>query len=1113
MDDRVSYGRIDGGNVFTGVNASGSATQNFNFHNSSPNPIPPPCHVIAYHRNGDFVGRPDITDKLERLLSPTSDGDHTAALFGLGGSGKTQIALEYAYRQSRDSCCSVFWVHADNETTFIHDYKTIAMKLGLSRKLDGEDLLQAVKNGIEEKQQWLLIIDNADDLALFGVKPTSDQPISNFLEHVPKGPYGTVLWTTRDSRIAGTLVAPRRGLSVSGMTVEEAQRLLESAMDSTIGGEELQGARELLQELQWFPLAISQAGAYMRKTRTSIEEYSSMLTIRKMRWRILKQTEFDRHRRSDAPNSVLETWSISIQQIKKENGMAYRILHTVAYVDNQNIPLELLVAAGTFSNRKKRKQSRRDEEEAARAISRLQEFSFITAQKTEPGNKTFEMHKLVQEASRYGLYIKSRREGDGRGARGQLSKTAYARDEGYFASAGLEIMTEMFPEVSIDSEEWPRCERYLAHAMRVCEWADVCGKKEVSDLLRQVGRYMNIRGRWDAAATAHKRALGLRREVLGNDHPKSIGSLLDVGWVFYRQRRYRESEEAACEALGLARKVLGDKHWLTLKCRCLLSLVFLDQKRLDEAEDMAVEALRCAREEYGQKSTPTMYCLHVLTHVQVAQGQFDKAQEAQLDMLEFRRHHDGERHWRTGEAHFVLGNSDYDREQWDKAEEHYTKALGIYRGRLDDDHPDTLTAMHNLALVWRKQGRALEAIAQMKECSQMRHRVLGPDHPHTKGADGWIENFANADAIRLCPTCKHSFTNAFHMPQLWWTPYSRNSNGYFGCETERDDNGNTASLRRANWYPDAWSRFLVKQLTEEHKHEWSKFNIFTRWIASSHQTIVLVFDPLKPLRERFPSPILDHPDKDRLIDPFWIHARLLDDLVRLQDTAVWTIRTQIRTAEKGRKASGKPSPDYGLFHDLARHAIHVSETLAVSLKTVASINQHHSVFMAEAEGAKALDRNAFLQVHERLLWYEHMIDSLRLRASSNKERLMNEIQLAFNTVAQYDSGISVQIGRATQSDSAAMKTIAFVTMAFLPATFISAVFSTSFFNYDADADRWSVSGKFWMYWAFAIPVTLATSGLWFVWQKVCPPQLMGDDEQSAKEVVGLLKKSTSDASV
>ncbi|KAK7419057.1 hypothetical protein QQX98_003559 [Neonectria punicea] len=380
-----------------------------------------------------------------------------------------------------------------------------------------------------------------------------------------------------------------------------------------------------------------------------------------------------------------------------------------------------------------------------------------------------------------------------------------------------------------------------------------------------------------------------------------------------------------------------------------------------------------------------------------------------------------------------------------------------------------------------------------------------PPHILSKGSKV-IVVFANADTVRECPTCHHSFTNAFHIPQLWWTPYSRNSNGYFGCETERDDDGNTTAL-------NAWSRFLVKQLTEENKHEWYKFNIFTRWIASSQQTIVLVFDPVKPLRERFPSPILDNPDQDRLSDPFWIHARLLDDLVRLQDTAVWTIRTHIRTAEKGRKASGKPSPNYGLFHDLARHAIHVSETLAVSLKTIASITQHHNAFMAEADEAKALDRNAFLQVHERLLWYEHMIDSLRLRASSNKERLMNEIQLAFNTVAQYDSGISVQIGRATQSDSAAMKTIAFVTMAFLPATFISAVFSTSFFNYDADSDRWSVSGKFWMYWVFAIPITLATSGLWFVWQKAYQPQLMGDDERSAKEDVKLLEKSTSDANV
>jgi hypothetical protein len=118
-----------------------------------------------------------------------------------------------------------------------------------------------------------------------------------------------------------------------------------------------------------------------------------------------------------------------------------------------------------------------------------------------------------------------------------------------------------------------------------------------------------------------------------------------------------------------------------------------------------------------------------------------------------------------------------------------------------------------------------------------------------------------------------------------------------------------------------------------------------------------------------------------------------------------------------------------------------------------------------------------------------MLHSLKARSSSNRERLFNEIQLAYNVVSQYDSQTSVAIGRATQYDSFSMRTVAFLTLAFLPATFISALFSMSFFNFDQDTG-WSVSGKIWLYFAIAGPVTLITILVWFFWQKLLPPDLV-----------------------
>jgi Mg2+ and Co2+ transporter CorA len=303
---------------------------------------------------------------------------------------------------------------------------------------------------------------------------------------------------------------------------------------------------------------------------------------------------------------------------------------------------------------------------------------------------------------------------------------------------------------------------------------------------------------------------------------------------------------------------------------------------------------------------------------------------------------------------------------------------------------------------------------------------------------------------------------------------------------------------------DTWSRFLVKQLNGK-DHSWHKFNIFTHWVASSQQTFLIVFEAPKQLRlrERFPDPLLKDSHNDVHSDPFWFYPRLFEELSFLQDNSVWAVRDRVRGIEK-EDLSKKPNPRYRYMHDTARHAIHVSETLEVAEKTVAAIVQQHSAFQEEVASDDKRAKARYRYVGERMVWYDHILQSLRCRASANKERLLNEIQLAFNSVAQYDSRISVEIGQATQSDSAAMKTVAFATLTFLPATFISALFSMSFFKVDDDTGVWSVSDKFWIYWVIAIPVTLLTGVLWLSGRKVFQPPKIGEDEPFVKKYQTLL---------
>lgn len=277
---------------------------------------------------------------------------------------------------------------------------------------------------------------------------------------------------------------------------------------------------------------------------------------------------------------------------------------------------------------------------------------------------------------------------------------------------------------------------------------------------------------------------------------------------------------------------------------------------------------------------------------------------------------------------------------------------------------------------------------------------------------------------------------------------------------------------------------------------WLKFNIYTRWETVTKHTFLVVFDPVPSLKEEilssFAIPERTANQPDDLEDPYWVHVQILEHVIRLQDAAVWAVRDLVRAVETSRATVAESSGanlDYARHHDIARHAIHVSETTALSIKTTEHILALHRDFSDQLSFKSAPNRSKYIcgQIHKQLCFFEHMMHSLALRSTATRDRLLNEIQLAFNVVSQIDSHTSVTIGRAAQYDSYSMRSVAFLTLTFLPATFVSALFSMSFFTYDPGSG-WIVSEKLWLYFAIAGPLTGISLMLWLAWQKLFPPE-------------------------
>ncbi|KAF0635463.1 hypothetical protein FPSE5266_01997 [Fusarium pseudograminearum] len=716
-------------------------------HYSSPHPTPHTgiIRVIPYPRNEDLVHRRDLIDKLDELL-PSTPESCSAALWGLGGSGKTQIALNYAYRRcDTDQECCVFWVHAENETTFAADYKTIGTKLGFDEQLNGTQLLDAVRTTIEAMPKWLMIIDNADNLSLFGVgrqaqaEDETEKQGNSMRDYIPCAPKGTVLWTSRDGHIAGTLVGARRGIKVQSMAMDEARHLLEKILDDTsTTPEALRGAGtdSLLEELQYLPLAISQAGAYMKRLSMTAEEYLNHLKRGKTRWEVLKISDTDRHRRPEAPNSVLETWKISTEQIRTESKISYHILHVIAFVDNQDIPEELLVAAAYLfaideDEDEEASTMQISELEALQSVARLKEFSFLNLRRTEGYERRYEMHKLVQEAIRYGLRIQSSSDNTTCNGTEQL--------EAFYSAKALHVVDVLF-SMGIERVSWVQCEKYVTHAIRVGEWAELSNTEvRTVNLLQDVAYFFLDRGRWREIESLFERVLSLGREALGEKHLDTITALQNSALMYNVEAQYAKILPIFQEVLEHRRQVLGEEDPSTMTSMRLLGSAYVYMEQYDKAEILQGKALKLQRVVLGEKHINTIQSMIELGYTYLRQGRRDEAHEIAIKSLEIAREVLGERDLDTINAMKLLGQIYIEQGQCKKGEDILVEALSTGKDVFGEKHPEMINLMENLALAYHEQGRYNEAESLCQTALNLRRQVLGDNHPDTLAT---MENLA-----------------------------------------------------------------------------------------------------------------------------------------------------------------------------------------------------------------------------------------------------------------------------------------------------------------------------------------------------------------------------------
>ncbi|KAI4599640.1 hypothetical protein KJ359_001737 [Pestalotiopsis sp. 9143b] len=270
--------------------------------------------------NEDFVGRDGIlTELIVKILPSIKSNDcQRTVLKGLGGVGKTQIALEAAYRvRERDPNCSVFWVPAITMSTFENAYRGIGEALGTPGIEDDKaDVKSMVKTALEKfSSHWLLIIDNVDDIGLLDGE--------GLRKYIPYNRNGSILFTTRNNEVAVELGAsPKNIYAIGEMNKAEALELLQSRLQER-QYRDSQATSKLLLHLVYLPLAIKQASAYMAKTRTTTATYLKYCLESDEKQMKLLSTGFeDLGRYSRETNPIATTWLISFQHLERTYPLA-----------------------------------------------------------------------------------------------------------------------------------------------------------------------------------------------------------------------------------------------------------------------------------------------------------------------------------------------------------------------------------------------------------------------------------------------------------------------------------------------------------------------------------------------------------------------------------------------------------------------------------------------------------------------------------------------------------------------------------------------------------------------------------------------------------------------
>ncbi len=669
----------------------------------------PPVWRVPLPRNVQFVGRNHLLEEVRDWLLTANITHAPLALHGLGGVGKSQIALEYAYR-FRAEYDVVWWVSAQQPSVLRQALGELAVRLAAELNLPlpgsvGERVqwvLDALRRG-EPYRRWLLILDNAET-------PSDLQDL------LPQGP-GHVLVTTRDNGWS------RHARALEVLTFDRAESvalLLRQARHLAIDD-----AEKIADRLGDLPLAIEQAASWLATTGESATQY--LVRLRRYLPDMLAGELPAGYQQTGA-----EPWLVSLDSLRERNPAAAKLLEVCAFFASEPIPMSLINQDRFITVLLDYDPSLREPLLMGRALRDIGRCGLARIDSARGGGRgqdhvdagqaSLRMHPLVQELIRESLSEEQKHEN----RRHVHAILAAANPKDADQPANWPIYAELWPHLlpsRIITSDLP----------------------EVRQLLLDVARYMWSRVDYQTCAELAEPAIALWEEKYGPDDRQTQMMRFHLGNALRLEGRYQAAYDIDRDVYDRLCRTLGERHEYSVIVAGSLAADLRALGAFERARDLDTRAEELARDIFGEDHSVTLIAAHNLAISLRLVGDLSGARQRNERTFARRRETLGAMH-----PHTLFSAGQYGRDLRDTGDLLESRrvleaAVDAHRQLLGEDDVETLRVLNNYAVTLRKLGELDEAYTLSTEVLQRSRQRLGPDHPDVQAN---AMNLACAESAR-----------------------------------------------------------------------------------------------------------------------------------------------------------------------------------------------------------------------------------------------------------------------------------------------------------------------------------------------------------------------------